>query len=79
MKYKAVIFDLFGTLLDNDERMLRRMAAVLLISPSDFIQLWHSALKGQTSEHISDEKVILDICQNVRNKKCTKKELQAAL
>jgi putative hydrolase of the HAD superfamily len=45
MKYKAVIFDLFGTLVTNvplqeNRRMLKKMASVLSINPDAFIQLW---------------------------------------
>jgi len=45
MKYKAVIFDLFGTLVCNislqeNRRMLIKMASVLSINPDAFIQLW---------------------------------------
>jgi len=45
MKYKAVIFDLFGTLIDKfslreHRSVLRQMANVLSVSSDDFIQLW---------------------------------------
>lgn len=45
MKFKAVIFDLFGTLVDKfpiDESIdiLRQMAAVLLVPEDDLIKLW---------------------------------------
>jgi len=45
MKYTAVIFDLFGTLVDNfsfqeHERVLTQMALVLSAPPKDFIRLW---------------------------------------
>lgn len=45
MKYKAVIFDLFGTLVDKfslreHKGVLRQMASVLPAPPDDFIQLW---------------------------------------
>ena len=45
MKYKAVIFDLFGTLVDifsraEYDRILKEMAAVLSISPDDFSRAW---------------------------------------
>jgi putative hydrolase of the HAD superfamily len=46
MKYKAVIFDLFGTLVQNyprhdSENVLRHMASVLSVSPDGLIRLWH--------------------------------------
>jgi putative hydrolase of the HAD superfamily len=45
MKYKAVVFDLFGTLVDNFppgafERVVSQMAATVLVSPTGFIQRW---------------------------------------
>ncbi len=45
MKYAAVIFDLFGTLVDNfsqqeHESVLAEMASVLGAPPDDFIRLW---------------------------------------
>ena len=48
MKYDAVIFDLFGTLVYNFPRpendgALRRMASVLSAPPNDFVRLWSEA------------------------------------
>jgi putative hydrolase of the HAD superfamily len=45
MKYKAVVFDLFGTLVDNFppgafERVVSQMAATVLVPPTSFIQRW---------------------------------------
>jgi len=45
MKYKAVIFDLFGTLIDKfslreGTSILRQMASVLSVPADDFAQLW---------------------------------------
>lgn len=45
MKYQAVIFDLFGTLIDKfplpeHKRVLRQMASVLSAPSDDFIELW---------------------------------------
>jgi len=45
MKYKVVIFDLFGTLIYNFPRpesdgILKRMASVLSAPPDDFVHLW---------------------------------------
>ena len=47
MKYNAVIFDLFGTLVDNyplseSNDVLRQMASVLSVPSDDFITLWHA-------------------------------------
>ena len=54
MKYAAVIFDLFGTLVEIPsvrelEDVLTQMASVLSVSPDDFIQLWR-----RTSNRRSD-------------------------
>ena len=48
MKYKAVIFDLFGTLIDNfstreHKGVLAEMASVLGVPPDRFIRLWIDA------------------------------------
>jgi len=45
MKYQAIIFDLFGTLVPNmslseHRAVLTRMADVLSAPPDDFVQLW---------------------------------------
>jgi putative hydrolase of the HAD superfamily len=45
MKYQAVIFDLFGTLIDKlsmieHTAVLRHMASVLFVPSDDFIRLW---------------------------------------
>ena len=45
MKYKAVIFDLFGSLiykfpLQEHKRVLSKMASAVSVSPADFIRLW---------------------------------------
>jgi putative hydrolase of the HAD superfamily len=45
MKYKAVIFDLYGTLVDKVPMTayrdsLRRMAATISVTPDNFIKLW---------------------------------------
>jgi FMN phosphatase YigB (HAD superfamily) len=45
MKYQAVIFDLFGTLIDNfsnqsNQKILTEMALVLSLPADDFIKLW---------------------------------------
>ena len=45
MKYRAVIFDLFGTLVDifswsEYQRVCQRMAAALDVPYEDFMRLW---------------------------------------
>ncbi len=53
MKYKAVIFDLFGTLVDifkrtEYERVLTEMAAALSVSTSDFSRAWIAGGESRT-------------------------------
>ena len=48
MKYEAVIFDLFGTLVKNytveqHEGVLRQMASVLSAPSDDFVKLWYES------------------------------------
>jgi putative hydrolase of the HAD superfamily len=62
MKYEAVIFDLFGTLVDSPslkERssMLEKMASILTVPEADFIKFWNETLtQRDTGEflHIED-------------------------
>jgi len=52
MKYKAVIFDLFGTLIENytierHEGVLRQMASVLSAPSEDFVRLWYETFNDR--------------------------------
>jgi putative hydrolase of the HAD superfamily len=52
LKYEAVIFDLFGTLIENysfaeSENVLRGMAAEMGVPPEDFVSLWHQTFYGR--------------------------------
>lgn len=54
MKYKAVIFDLFGTLVPNmslseHRAILMRMAHVLSAPPDDFAQLWFDTFNERST------------------------------
>ncbi len=54
LKYKAVIFDLFGTLTSNFTSQeyhdaLRQMAAALSLPAEDFREAWFSTSKGRNS------------------------------
>lgn len=71
MKYEAVIFDLFGTLIknfpwDESNNVLRRMATELSVSPDDFTALWHGAfderMKGVLKNY---QACIRNICQQL--------------
>ncbi len=53
MKYSAVIFDLFGTLVDNINyeeylNILRQVASILTIPFTDFWQLWSETSRQRT-------------------------------
>lgn len=68
MKYNAVIFDLFGTLVDNyiDQEygtMLSEMAGALSISCNDFIRIWKRTVGERMSGQVSTtETGIESIC-----------------
>ena len=54
MKYEAVIFDLFGTLIPNmsvsEHRVvLTRMAEVLSVPPDDFVKLWFETFNERST------------------------------
>ncbi len=60
MKYTAVIFDLFGTLIDNFsvqeyERTLLKMADALSVSPRDFAGLWRETFNDRMSGRFGTE------------------------
>ena len=67
MKYQAVIFDLFGTLIDNfslreHQSVLAQMASVLSAPPDDFTRLWF-----ETSDHRPPKSSASLICNLFRN------------
>ncbi len=58
MKYKAVIFDLYGTLVANfsesaHQEILRQMAGVLGVSPEEFARLWFDTYEQRAIGEIS--------------------------
>ena len=69
MKYQAVIFDLFGTLVDmfpfqEHEHMLSEMAAVLSAPRPDFVRLWLETFHERRSGDFSTvEAEIEQVCQ----------------
>ncbi len=71
MKYKAVIFDLFGTLVDNfsmreHDAVKRQMAAALSAPPEDFARLWGETFnKRATGAFRSTKDNIEYICQRL--------------
>ncbi len=71
MRFKAVIFDLFGTLVDNftyqeHRDVLSEMADALSIPSQDFIQLWIETFRERvTGAFATPESNILYICDKV--------------
>ena len=71
MKYEAVIFDLFGTLIKNFPRaesnnILRRMAAELSVPPDDFSSLWHAGFDERMTGILQRyQDCIRHICQQL--------------
>lgn len=58
MKYKAVIFDLYGTLVANfsesaHQEVLRQMASVLGAPPNEFVRLWFDTYEQRAIGRIS--------------------------
>jgi len=71
MKYKAVIFDLFGTLVDNFtvteyQKVLGEMSAVLKIPPEGFSRLWRDTFRLRTNgTHRTHQESIRYICRKL--------------
>ncbi|MDD5338925.1 MAG: HAD family hydrolase [Dehalococcoidales bacterium] len=71
MKYKAVIFDLFGTLVDiytqeSYYSVLSEMISILKAPKDDFIKLWHgTAERRTTGQFKSLEENLEHICKEL--------------
>ncbi len=71
VKYEAVIFDLFGTLVDNfsvreHESVLTEMASVLGVPPDKFIRLWLNTFPQRATGVLpTPEANIEHICQKL--------------
>ena len=71
MKYQAVIFDLFGTLVENFlfpdyQQELGRMAAVLKAPPEGFSKMWRDTFYLRTNgSHKTHEESISYICRKL--------------
>jgi putative hydrolase of the HAD superfamily len=69
MKYKAVIFDLFGTLVDNFSRaeyqkVLKDMTSILGVPEDDFSRLWRDSFHLRTNgTHATHLESIEYICR----------------
>ena len=71
MKYKAVIFDLFGTLtcylsFREYETVLRKMASVVSAPEDSFIRLWNDTFDRQMKGDFRNDQVIIrNICHEL--------------
>jgi len=71
MKYQAVIFDLFGTLVGNlygpqYNDILRRIALILSVPSKDFLRMWSATTYARnTGAFRSVEVNIIHICQEL--------------
>jgi len=70
-KYKAIIFDLFGTLVDNFttseyQRVLAEMSAVLKVPPEGFSRLWRDTFRRRVDgTHRTHQESIRYICREL--------------
>lgn len=71
MKYKAVIFDLYGTLVGNfslklHEAVLKQMAGIVGAPPDDFVRLWFASYEDRATGRIATpEDNIEHICRQL--------------
>jgi putative hydrolase of the HAD superfamily len=71
MKYKAVLFDLFGTLVDNFKRseyesVLRKMASVVEVPQEEFVRLWFETFRQRnTGAHPTPQYSLRYICREL--------------
>ena len=71
MKYEAIIFDLFGTLVDNfslaeHERVLKRMASILSLPSEAYVHLTVSTFRERaTGKYPDTEAFIRYACNNL--------------
>jgi putative hydrolase of the HAD superfamily len=71
MPYKAIIFDLYGTLVDNfslekHETVLREMASILGAPPDEFMRMWFDSYEWRAIGKItSPEENIELICRKL--------------
>ena len=83
MKYKAVIFDLFGTIIDNFsqaeyEEVLSEMASVLNAPSREFSRLWFGSFKERMTGDLDTPRgSIMYICKKL-NLKATEEEIDHA-
>jgi len=70
MKYKAVIFDLYGTLVSNgfaSDNSLKEMAAVLSAPEREFANIWNAGFKKRmTGEFASFKDCVEHVCRELK-------------
>ena len=70
MKYKAVIFDLYGTLVSNgfaSDNSLREMAGVLSAPAQEFANIWNAGFKKRmTGEYASFQDCVEHVCRELK-------------
>ncbi|MEE8414488.1 MAG: HAD-IA family hydrolase [Dehalococcoidales bacterium] len=72
MKYQAVIFDLFGTLIENftierHESVLKQMASVLSAPSEEFVRLWYETFDDRCLGILkTPEDNIAHVCRKLR-------------
>jgi len=83
MKYRAVIFDLFGTLVDNFSRaeydkVLRDMASIFKVNADDFGRTWRESFPERVNgSHASHQASIEYVCRRL-GVPCTKAKIERA-
>jgi putative hydrolase of the HAD superfamily len=82
-KYRAVIFDLFGTLVDNFsrtsyDRVLKDMASVLKVHEDDFARAWRDSFPERVNgSHASHQESIEYVCRRL-GVRCSKVQVERA-
>lgn len=83
MKYKAIIFDLFGTLVDNHsvkeyKNMLFNMSAILEIEPAEFINEWWDSFEMRMLGRLKGSKENIEYICDKTGKKVSKDRIEKA-
>ena len=83
MKYKAVIFDLFGTIIDTFsqaeyEEVLSEMADILNAPASEFSQLWFDSFKERMTGDLDTPRGSIEYILRKLNLKATEEEIEHA-
>ena len=70
MKYQAVIFDLYGTLVSNgfaSDNSLKEMAGVLSAPEQEFANIWNAGFKKRmTGEYASFQDCVEHVCRELK-------------